>query len=411
MFKNMTRDQRSMLLILTLINLLNYLDRQVVFPLFANLKVEFGLTDFHLGILSTAFLLVQSLAAFPMGIIADKFSRRAVISAGVAFWSLASFASGLATSFAGLLGIRSMVGIGEASYAPAAVSMISDNFPPENNAQIQGIFNVGMLVGGTLGAIVGGLIAFYFHDWRLAFFIVSFPGFVLAFFALRLKDRRLVHGEEKVPMKTLLSNRAFLWIIASGTLVSFAVGAFITWGIEFISRYKDYNVRDAAMILGFGMMVASTVGVLAGSYVADRLYRKYAWGRSAVVAASLMIAAPLMYFGLADTGQAAFLFFFFTGAVFLSVYLGPVTAVLHDVVPKQFRGSAFGIYVLFIHLVGEAFAPAIIGVISDASSLRTGLEFSTLFVFLAGLAFLPVIAIVRKNHLKPHPGEPVEISI
>lgn len=393
----MTRNQKTMLVILTLINLLNYLDRQVVFPLFALLKADFGLTDFHLGILGTMFLLVQSLAAFPMGILADRISRRVIVSAGVTFWSLATFASGLANNFASLLGIRSLVGVGEASYGPAAVSMISDNFPPETNSRIQGIFNVGMLVGGTLGAIIGGLVAFYFNNWRLAFFIVSIPGFILALLALRIKDKRIEHHEEKISLFTLVENKAFLWLIVSGTLVSFAVGAFITWGVEFISRYKDYNVRDASLILGFGMMAASTVGVLLGSYLADRLHRKYAWGRSIVVALSLMIAGPLMYFGLADTGKDAFLFFFFTGAIFLSVYLGPVTAILHDIVPKQFRGSAFGIYVLFIHLIGEAFAPAIIGVISDAHGLRAGLEFSTLFVTLAGIAFLPVAYLVHKK--------------
>ncbi len=398
MFKSMTRDQKVMLLILTLINLLNYLDRQVVFPLFDMLKVQFHLSDFSLGVLGTAFLLVQSLAAFPMGVLADRFSRRAVIGAGVAFWSIATFASGLANSFGVLLGIRSAVGIGEASYAPAAVAIISDNFPPETNAQVQGFFNVGMLIGGTLGAVIGGLVAFYTNNWRLAFFIVSIPGFVLAYLVLRIKDKRLVHHEPKVPLTTLLANKAFLWIIVSGTLVSFATGAFITWGVEFISRYKDYNVRDAALILGIGMMIASTIGVLAGSRLADWLHARYAWGRSIVVALSLMVAAPLMYFGLEDTGKAAFLFFFFTGAIFLAVYLGPVTAVLHDVVPKQFRASAFGIYALFIHLLGEAFAPAIIGIISDAHGLRAGLEFSTFFVFLSGLCFLPVAFIIARNH-------------
>jgi MFS family permease len=121
MFKAMTRNQKAMLWVLTLINLLNYLDRQVIFPLFGHLKAEFGLTYFHLGILGTAFLLVQSLATFPLGILADRMSRKVIIAGGVALWSAATFASGLAGSFKGLLGIRSVVGIGEASYAPHAV--------------------------------------------------------------------------------------------------------------------------------------------------------------------------------------------------------------------------------------------------------------------------------------------------
>lgn len=389
-----------MLWVLTLINLLNYLDRQVVFPLFGQLKIEFGLTDFHLGILGTMFLLVQSLATFPMGILADRVSRKVIIAGGVFLWSAATFASGLAGSFKALLGIRSVVGIGEASYGPAAVSMITDNFPDEMNAQVQGIFSIGMLIGGTLGAIIGGLVAFYFNNWRLAFFIVSIPGVILALSAFLIKDKRVVHNEPKVSLWSLAKNSALAWIIVSGTLVSFAVGAFITWGVEFITRYKDYNVKDASLILGVGMMAASVVGVLAGSYIADYLHKKYHWGRSMVVALSLIISAPLMYFGLADTTKGLFLIFFLTGAAFLSVYLGPVTAVLHDVVPKQFRASAFGIYVLIIHLIGEAFAPAIIGTISDAHGLRAALEFSTLFVFLAGVAFLPVAWILYKKPRK-----------
>ena len=393
----MTRDQRYMLLVLTLINLLNYLDRQVVFPLFGHLKADFNLTDFHLGVLGTVFLLVQSLATFPLGLLADRVSRRLIVGIGVAFWSFATFASGLAQSFAQLLGIRSLVGIGEASYAPAAVSMITDNFPEESNAQVQGIFNIGMLIGGTAGGIVGGLVAYYFNDWRLAFFIVSIPGFIFAYLAFKIKDTRVEHNEPKVPLRSLLKNQAYMWIIASGTLVAFASGAFITWGIEFIERYKGYNIRDAALILGFGMMAVSVVGVLVGSYIADKLHKKYTWGRSIIVAVSLIISAPLMFLGLLDTTNAIFLFFFFTGATFLSVYLGPVTAVLHDIVPKQFRASAFGAYVLFIHLVGEAIAPAIIGTLSDHYGLRAGLQFATLFVLLGGICFIPVVFLMKKQ--------------
>lgn len=399
MFKSLSLDQKRMLLILTLINLLNYLDRQVLFPLFGHLKAEFNLTDYHLGVLATVFIVIHSLAVFPLGVLADRVSRKTIIAIGVAFWSLASFASGLVHSFKGLLGIRSLVGIGEASYAPAAVAMITDNFPDEMNSRVQGIFNIGMLIGGTVGAILGGLVAYYSDNWRLAFFIASIPGFFLAYLALTMKDLRVHHEEPKIPFRTLLKNKAYLWIIISGTLVSFASGAFITWGVEFINRYKDYNLRDASLILGIGMMFASIIGVLIGSYIADHLHKKYAWGRSAVVAISLIISAPLMYLGLEDGSQFSFLFFFITGAIFLSVYLGPVTAVLHDVVPKQFRAGAFGAYVFFIHLVGEASAPAIVGQISDYYNLRIGLEFATLFVFFAGVCFIPVALMTyRKSH-------------
>src|SRR6185369_14928612 len=112
MFKNLTRQQKQILLVLTFINLINYVDRQVVFPLFHNIKMEFGVSDFQLGLLGTLFMLVHSLASLPLGILADKFSRKKIIAGGVIFWSVASFAGGLSQSFKTLLGIRSVVGIG-----------------------------------------------------------------------------------------------------------------------------------------------------------------------------------------------------------------------------------------------------------------------------------------------------------
>lgn len=398
MFRSFTRDQKVLLAVLTAINMFNYLDRQVIFPLFGHIKIEFGLTDFHLGLLGTAFLLVHSLAMLPMGMLADRLPRNVIIGTGVACWSVASFATGLAGSFRSMLAARSLVGMGEASYSPAAVAMLSDHFPDATNARVQGVFNIGMLIGGTLGAITGGLVAFYFDSWRLAFIIVAIPGVVLSYYAFNIKDRVHKRHDMNISVFSLVKNRAFLWIVASGTLVSFASGAFITWGIEFITRYKGYNLRDAGLILGLGMMVASVLGVLVGSYAADYFQKRYVWGRSMVVTVSLLLSMPLMVAGLRAEGGVIFLACFFFGTVLLSVYLGPVTAVLHDIVPMRVRASAYGAYVLVVNLLGQTFAPAVVGRISDTFGLRAGLEFAALFVFFAGLAFIPVNRLVGRYY-------------
>lgn len=398
MFRSFSREQKWLLAVLTAINMFNYLDRQVIFPLFGHIKEEFALTDFDLGLLGTAFLLVHSLAILPMGMLADRFPRNKIIGVSVAFWSVVTFTTGLVSSFRGMLAARSLVGIGEAGYSPAAVAMLSDHFPDEVNGRVQGVFNIGMLIGGTLGAIIGGVVAYYLNDWRLAFVIVALPGIVLSVLAFFIKDTvHRVHDID-VSIFSLAKNKAFMWITLSGTLVSFASGAFITWGIEFITRYKGYNLRDAGLILGFGMMAASVLGVLVGSWAADALQKKYIWGRSIVVTLSLMIATPLMIAGLYAEGSVYFLSYFFFGTAFLSVYLGPVTAVLHDVVPTHVRASAFGAYVLIVNLLGQTFAPAVVGIISDAYGLRAGLGFAALFVLFAGFAFMPVNGLVRKYY-------------
>src|SRR5689334_960051 len=115
MFKELSREQKIMLVVLAMINLFNYVDRQVVFPLFHLIKADFRVSDFELGLLGTSFTLVHSIASLPLGMLADKYPRKVIIAGGVLFWSIASFASGLAGNFKTLLGIRSVVGIGEAS--------------------------------------------------------------------------------------------------------------------------------------------------------------------------------------------------------------------------------------------------------------------------------------------------------
>ncbi len=409
MLKNLSRDQKFMLFVLAFINFFNYIDRQVIFPLFHNIQVDFHVTDTQLGLLGTVFMLVHSLSSVPLGVLADKTSRKSLIAGGVGFWSIASFASGLATNFSALLGIRSLVGIGEASYAPAATAMISDNFPAENRAQAQGFFNVGMFIGGTLGAMIGGVIAFHFN-WRYAFFLVSIPGFFLAWLSTKIKEVKIPHQEERTPLWQLFKNPAFTWIVISGTLTTFAVGAYISWGVEFVRRYKGYDLQQASIILGLTMMFAGVIGVFLGSYIADELQKRIAWGRALTVAFSLMAAAPLMYLGVHnDSSKLLFLFAFFLGTVLLSFYHGPATAVIHDIVPKNMRASAFAVYVLVIHLLGDTPAPAVVGRISDLtnipmmgshSGLKFGLELVTGLVFLSGLAFLMVSNNIQKGKVK-----------
>ena len=398
-----TREQTQIIWVLSLVNFFNYVDRQVIFPLFHNIQVEFGVSDAQLGMLGSVFMLVHSLASVPLGMLADKYSRRLLITAGVAFWSFASFFSGMATSFKALLGIRSLVGIGEASYAPAATAMISDNFPQEERARAQGYFNAGMFIGGTLGAALGGIIAYHFN-WRYAFFFVSAPGFLLAFLSSRLYDKTEKSIHPKIPFRQLLKNPALLWSIVGGTLTAFAGGGYISWGVEFVRRYKGYNIQEASIILGLAMMISGVLGVFLGGYVADRLHKKYAWGRSDTIAWSLLIAAPLMFLGLQADGKY-FLLLFFLGSMFLSAYHSPATAVIHDVVPQHMRATAFAFYVLIIHLFGDTTAPAIVGRISDLSQarfggdggLRHGLEFVTIFVFLAGICFFFVSRSIRNK--------------
>ena len=398
MFKSLSREQWTILVVLTLINLFNYLDRQIIFPLFHELQIEFGISDVQLGLLGTMFMLVHALTTVPFGMLADRYSRKIIIFAGVVFWSITSFASGLAGSFKALLGIRSLVGIGEAAYAPAATAMISDNFPESLRARVQSVFNVGMFIGGTLGAALGALILTKFASWRYAFFIVSVPGIVLALLALTLRDTKRTAPVVRQSFSPLFQNAAYLWILASGIMITFASAAFLAWGVEFMRRFGGYEIQAGSLILGGIALVAGPLGLFLGGVIADRLQERVPWGRSIVVAVSLVLATPFMYFGL-QYAQGGFLFIslFFIGTVLLSFYHGPVTAVMHDVVPENLRATAFAIYLLVAHLFGSTLAPVIIGWISDQTSLLFGLQFATAFVLASGLIFLPIPWLIARR--------------
>jgi MFS family permease len=301
-----------------------------------------------------------------------------------------TFASGLAQSFKALLGIRAAVGIGEASYAPAATAMISDAFPEGHRAQAQGVWNAGMFIGGTLGAMIGGSIIALFGNWRIAFFLVAIPGALLAWMASRLPEKKREH-REPFHIKELLTNIPYLFIVGSSILLSFAAGSYISWGIEFVVRYKGFSVGSASLLLGLDMMVAGLMGVVIGSIVADHWHTKGAWGRSLVVAISLILAAPFMFLGIWSPGESiSFFVYFFIGTVLLAAYHGPATAVIHDIVPERARATAFAMYLFVGHLLGDTLAPAAIGFISDSAGLLRGLEYATILVFFGGILFLPV---------------------
>ena len=173
--------------LLSALNLLNYLDRNVIFALFEPIKRELSLTDIQLGWLGSAYILVFSVTALPFGVISDLRSRRAVIAWGVALWSAFTAVAGLVRSFGQLFVTRAAVGIGEAAFGPASQSLVADYFPGRQRALAMGILSAGLSLGGVLGLWLGGKIEAV-YGWRVTFFAVGLPGFMLAFLAVRLID-------------------------------------------------------------------------------------------------------------------------------------------------------------------------------------------------------------------------------
>lgn len=177
----------SALALLAFINLLNYLDRNIIFALFESIKHELVLNDTQLGWLGAAYILVFSVAALPFGVIGDLKNRKTVIAAGTALFSAFTSIGGLVRGFTELFICRAAVGIGEAAYAPASTSMIADYFPGRHRAFAMGVLNAGIPIGGVLGILLGGYLEGR-YGWRVALMAVGIPGFVSAALAMRLVD-------------------------------------------------------------------------------------------------------------------------------------------------------------------------------------------------------------------------------
>jgi MFS family permease len=243
--------------LLALINLLNYIDRNVIFALFEPIKRDLALTDSQLGWLGSAYIFVFSVAALPFGVLSDLRSRRAVIAGGVTVWSAFTFLSGLVNSFGQLFTCRALVGVGEAAFGPASSSLVADYFPQRGRAIAMGILSSGIALGGVLGLLLGGgLEAAY--GWRVAFMTVGVPGFVCALMVSRLVDptrppaRLTVRSflrDFEIGVLPLLRN---VWPLLAGVVV----GGVAAWWLD--RAYADSTVDIAVFSGAVGLGLALT---------------------------------------------------------------------------------------------------------------------------------------------------------
>jgi len=390
--------QWKVLVLLTLINLLNYFDRLIIFPMFSLLKDEFDVSDFKLGMLGSVFILVHSLAVLPFGYWSDRGPRQKIMAGGVLFWSVATTLSGVAATFRALLAVRALVGVGEGAYAPAGTAMISDCFPRRFRARVQSVFNLGMLAGGVLGLAAGGVLS-QWVGWRRAFFLVGLPGFLLAILTSRLRVPVSPPTEEMPAAWSLLKIPAYLVVLAGGMCVVFSSAAFVTWGAEFATRYHGLSVAQASLWLGFLILLGSLGGVLLGGYVADRLQARWPWGRAITIGATLLAGTPFLFVAVTTDSRPLFFFCLLAASFLLTCYHGPATAVIHDLTPERAHAFAFALYLFVIHLFGDTMAPALVGRVSDVSELQHGMLMAVAANFLAALCFLLVAWLIRRSSL------------
>jgi MFS family permease len=394
----LTSYQLRLLAVLVLVNFVNFAARWVFIPLIPMLRTHLGVTDAQLGSLQTWLLLVLAVGSIPFGFLADRFSRKAIIVFGIVCWSLATLVGGLAGSFMFLLFARAFVGIGEAAYAPAAQSMISGAFPLEKRAFAQAIFASGMLLGGAGGQALGGVLGPR-YGWQYALFVIAIAGLIPVIAVLSLQEPPRGPCSEVVPIHRLLTVPAFLAMIAGGTCITFSSVSLLTWGVDFAVTYKDFSLRQASVSLAIIGLVCSLCGVLFGGYVADRLQRRFTFGRIIAIAVAFLLAAPFLLLAIQSEEQALVLVALALAAFFMSWYHGPVTAVIHDMMPRRAHATSIGVYMFVTQLVG-GFGPQLVGRISDLHDMQFGLQIAVAVMVCGGLLMFLVIHFIRRDGLR-----------
>lgn len=408
------------LALLLAINLFNYIDRQVLSAVVPDIRTHFfgphapppgGFVQFLLdglgrllgsdpqnaviGLLAMIFIVSYMLAAPLFAMLKAK--RWWIIAGGVALWSLASGATGLATTFGLLLLTRCFVGIGEAAYGPIAPTVLSDLYPVETRGRVMSWFYLAIPVGSALGFVLGGLVGSCW-GWQWAFFVVVPPGILLALLCLFMREpasgqtgskEAVQHGFSRNDIAELAATPSYVLDTLGMALMTFAIGGIAFWMPSYITEYRGAgNLGEVNFYFGTILVFSGLAGTLTGGWLADRLQPRYSGsyflvsGIAMLVGMPLCLAIPFVPFpwAWACIFGACFCLFFNTG---------PTNTILANVTRPSLRASAFALNILVIHALGDVISPMVLGAITDVTgSMDTAITIVGVLVGAGGLLWI-----------------------
>ena len=383
----------------------DYIDRQVIVSLFPYLKTAWGPSDKQLGALVSVVSITVALGAIPVALYADRASRVKSIVVMAVIWSLATISCMFTRSYSQLLAARSAVGLGEAGYGSVGAALIASHFPSRMRGALLAAFFASASVGSVLGVMLGGLIATRW-GWQAAFGVVGFPGLALALLYLKVRDYRTVEltptldqatrsmsGVARHIVKILTRSRTMLWVCIGGAAQLIVVSAVWSWLPSFLNRVHGVAPAQAGVRAAL-VVLAGAIGSVVWGAVADRAGIRRSRTKFTVLAllciatlAALVFAFGAPQFGLTLSAPAQFALIAL-GGFLMTCTVGPVSAIVIDVVHPGVRATGCSVLALFQNLLGLAIGPFIAGVLSDAWGLELALTVIPLFGALAAIAFL-----------------------
>ena len=373
-----TSSYRNFVLIsLTLVYTLNFIDRVLIGVVAQPIIEEFKLQDWQFGLLSGfGFALMYTVMGIPIARWAERYNRVRIIAGSVILWSLMTALCGIASSFVALLVFRIGVGIGEAGCTPPANSIIADYFPARSRARALATYAMGVTLGGVLANAFGGPIAQMF-SWREAFLALGIPGVVIGFivlFSLEEPPRGYSdlpgtkHEERKGLRDTLreLSRKTTFWMnIAAATVVAFVGYGVGNFSAPFFQRTHGLNVAEVATQISVPLGLAATVGALAAGYLTERASGRYPNAVAVIPGVSLILCVPFYWVGFSTDSVSFALACLLVANVLHYTYLGAQYTICQGVASARSRATAVAVMLFVVNLIGYGLGPIFVGFLSD----------------------------------------------
>jgi len=369
------RSARAALVVLTSLNLLNYVDRYLASGMLPKIAADLHLKDSDSGLLFTVLILTYASVSPVAGWLGDRRARLPIAAVGVLVWSVATFGSGLAPSLAVFLFMRALVGVGEASYAVVTPPVLSDFYPPRERPRALSMFYAAIPLGSAVGFALGGVLGQHL-GWRPAFFVAGGPGALLALSLFFLKDPpRGAHDAAPTPSESKLSTAqglalmfsrpSFIYNNAAQAIYTFTLGGLAVFMPTFYQRERHLPLDQTGVLFGGILCLAGFLGTLVGGRLNERL-----GVRTRTAAFDLSgygLIASLPFTALAILSSRPAIFWPSIGITLFLIFLsiGPLNAAIANVLPAAVRSQGFAVNVLAIHLLGDAISPYFIGLASD----------------------------------------------
>lgn len=394
---------RTALIVLTALNLLNYVDRNVLFAVQPLVQDEFHLTNAQIGYLTSAFLGFYMIAAPFVGPLADRYSRKLIIVLGALFWSGLTLLTAVTHTYTELLIRHTLVGVGEATFVTIAPTFVADLFAERIRGRILGVFYLAIPVGSAAGYLLGGNLAPH-YGWRFPFYVAAAPGFVLALAVLFLKEPErgqfdsLKETPERGTVLGLARNPAFLTSTLGMAAMTFSLGGIQVWMPKFLYSERGYTLAGANFAFGIIIVVDGILASLAGGWLGDYLLRRMKSSYYLVSAASMLLGVPVMIVALFVRGPLM-IPAIGVAAFFLLLNTAPLNAAVINSVGGHIRATALAVNIFIIHILGDVPSPTMMGWVADKRSLQAafilpviamGISSAILFY---GMKFAPQVAL------------------